>query len=131
MSDHVENTCPLTEVPCPYNWLGCSLKVGLAFHIKKNKLINFKKNKKQNYHPQFGIHDTSTISSASASVTSNSPSSDDVSTSLAEVSKWIALALYKLPGAYIRSGYLTDQGYFNSFRVGWGMEGDYCWNFMV
>ncbi|KAM7427019.1 hypothetical protein ABFA07_021780 [Porites harrisoni] len=27
VSDHVENTCPLTEVPCPYNWLGCSLKI--------------------------------------------------------------------------------------------------------
>ncbi|CAH3129395.1 unnamed protein product [Porites lobata] len=27
VSDHVENTCPLTEVPCPYNWLGCFLKI--------------------------------------------------------------------------------------------------------
>ena len=60
-------------------------------------------------------------SASSASVASNSPSSDDVSTSLAEVSRWIALALYKLRGAYIRSGYLTDQGYFISSR--WGNGG--------
>ncbi|KAM7427022.1 hypothetical protein ABFA07_021782 [Porites harrisoni] len=27
VSDHVNNTCPLTEVLCPYNWLGCISKV--------------------------------------------------------------------------------------------------------
>ncbi|CAH3032892.1 unnamed protein product [Porites evermanni] len=27
VSDHINNTCPLTEVPCPYNWLGCFLKI--------------------------------------------------------------------------------------------------------
>ena len=27
VEDHVKNTCPLTEVPCPYDWIGCTWKV--------------------------------------------------------------------------------------------------------
>ena len=101
-----------------------------SFTTNVSKILDLKSSSEQIFFRKLSLG-APAISSASASVTSNSPSSDDVSTSLAEVSKWIALALYKLRGAYIRSGYLTDQGYINSFRVGWGMEGDYCWNFMV
>ena len=79
--------------------------------------------KKHNYHPQFGICGTSTISSASSeSVTSKSPSSDDEVTLSVEVSRWIALAnlCLKTFSAYIRSGYLTEEYFISSW---WGNGG--------
>ena len=36
VSDHINNTCPLTEVPCPYNWLGCFLKVSVVFNLRRD-----------------------------------------------------------------------------------------------
>ena len=41
VSDHVNNTCPLTEVLCPYNWLGCISKVILDIHPLSPQYVLF------------------------------------------------------------------------------------------